>query len=134
MKNLNLYIILAFATLVTACSSNKELSSLDEYDDIYYSGQPALTASVNSNSGANSNLDGASDAERSYYDNVPYTETESDEEVVAEDDADYYDEDYANRIENFHGTNQGDYLYSNPGYNNTSPNISLNMMYGMGTY
>src|SRR5690606_40031764 len=117
-----------------ACSSNKELTSLDEYDDIYYTGQPALTASVNSNSAISNNLEGASDAERSYYDNVPYTETESDEDAVTEDDADYYDEDYANRIENFHGTNQGDYLYSNPGYNNTSPNISLNMMYGMGTY
>lgn len=125
MKNLNLYLILAFATLVTACTSNKELSSLDEYDDIYYTGSPALVASGPSVS-SNSNLDGASDAERSYYDDVPYTETESEVEIAEDDD--YYDEDYASRINNFHRYNQGDYIYS------TSPNMSLNMMYGVGSY
>lgn len=133
MKNLNLYLILGFATLLSACSSNKDLATLDEYDDIYYSGQPALTASLSSSPSAASNMDGASDAERSYYENVPYSESSSDE-VVAEDQDDYYEEDYAARIDNFHRENDGDYLYSSPSTINSSPTIRWNMMYGMGSY
>ncbi len=132
MKNLNLYLILAFATLVSACSSNKDLATLDEYDDIYYSGQPALTANLASPS-SQSNMDGATNAERSYYESVPYDDSNSDE-VIQDDQTDYYDEDYATRIDNFHRTNDGDYLYSSPSNNNTSPSISMNMMYGMGSY
>lgn len=136
MKNFNLYLILASATLLSACTSNKDLATLNEYDDIYYTGQPALTASLGSNSPMAGNMDDATDAERSYYENVPYSES-NDEEAVADQD-DYYEEDYATRIENFNGSNQGDYLYSNPSNNNTSintsPNFNMNMMYGVGSY
>ncbi len=130
MKNSNLYILLAFATLLAACSSNQDLASLEEYDDVYYQGGSELSASLSTTPETQESLDGASNAERSYYENVPYTEPEAEPEPV-NSDTDYYDEDYANRIENFNGSNQGQYLYSDPTYNN-SPNI--NVGFGVGTY
>src|SRR5690606_8054666 len=108
------------------------LAKLNEYDDVYYQGSPtaapmAAPVAVNDNT-----LNDASDAERSYYQNAPYTETEPSQDNSYNTDSDYYDEDYANRIDNFHRPNDGDYMYSNS--QNTSPSLSYNVGVGMGSY
>lgn len=133
MKNLNLYILGVIAILFSACSTNQDLATLNEYDDIYYQGNRTVVASAASAAVNDNTLDGASDAERSYYQNAPFPETETTEQNdSANPDSDYYDEDYANRIDNFHRPNDGDYLYSNS--QNTSPSLSMSLGYGMGSY
>lgn len=133
MKNLNLFIIGVFALFLAACSTQQDFTALKEYDDVYYQGSKERIANNTPIIVEEDRMDGASNAERSYYQNVPYSESEKTENEKSYDpDTDYYDENYANRIENFHRYNDGGYHYSNP--YNTSPRMNMSFGYGMSPY
>ncbi len=107
---------LVVATAISSCSSNQELTQLEEVDDVYYRAPKKTVAMVDPDSPTESVsfMDGASDAERSYYEGgeyVPAAQTES----IAEDDYDYYDEDYARRLENFSDSSDESYIFDYDG-------------------
>jgi hypothetical protein len=130
---------IAVLTLLASCSTNQDLVQLDEYDDLYYT--PADRAFASEAYSASEFL-GANSAESSYYGESPYVdETEkpsadfNDKSNLDQDSSDYYDPDYAARIENFGGDNDPNYIYSDAFANNMNPrfsgNISMNSFNGM---
>ena len=141
MKNsIPVIIALAALTLLSACSSNENLVSLKEYDDLYYQGDERafvpLSASTTTTK-ANS-IPGATAAEQSYYSNAPYdTSTPTPAEASVDPNEDYYDADYGRRLQNFHnpGGDQA-YMYGDPnGFNNGgnwNSNVGMGMGMGMG--
>lgn len=131
MKNLGLYILGIFALFLSACSTQQEFTSLKEYDDVYYQGSAKVTSSPTAVQVSEDRMEGASDAERSYYQNQPFSE-KVEKEKSYDAESDYYDEDYANRIQNFHRHNDGGYIYSQP--YSTSPRMSMSFGYGMSPY
>ncbi len=113
-----LYIIggLLTAIVISSCSSNQELAQLEEVDDVYYRAPKKKVALVDPDSPVESVsfMDGASDAERSYYeggDYVPPAQTQS----SSDSDYDYYDEDYARRLENFSDSTDESYIFDYDG-------------------
>ncbi|HKK39986.1 MAG TPA: hypothetical protein VJ949_11255 [Cryomorphaceae bacterium] len=129
--------ILSIATLafLASCSTNQDLVQLDEYDDLYYTPAPQQTAAEAYD--ANQFL-GANSAESSYYGESPYVDEsekpssefeEKAHEESEQESEDYYDPDYATRIENFHRDGNQDYVYSDAFANNMNPRFygSMNM-------
>lgn len=135
MTNIRTYILsIATLALFAACSSNQDLVQLEEYDDLYYT--PAPREYVSQPYSANEFL-GANSAESSYYGESPYVEeaekpseefagkANSEEDSV--DVEDYFDPDYAARIENFENDENPDYVYSDAYTNNMNPRFSGSM-------
>ncbi|MCZ4407358.1 hypothetical protein O3Q51_00950 [Cryomorphaceae bacterium 1068] len=136
--------ILSIVTLIllASCSTNQDLVQLEEYDDLYYAPAPRETASQSYD--PNEFL-GANSAESSYYGESPFVdeaekpssefEEKSNEDEESED---YYDPDYANRIENFHRDEDQDYVYSDAFANNMNPrfygNMSMNSFNGVNSF
>lgn len=124
--------ILGIAFLAS-CSSNQDLMSLEEYDDLYYTPsdvRPAEPVAYQDDA-----LNGASSAESTYYGESPFedeqgkpsSEFESKENEEGEDGEfeDYYDPDYARRIENFHRNDEDNYVYSDAFGNNMQPRVNV---------
>jgi len=122
--------ILSIATiaLLASCSTNQDLAQLEEYDDLYYTPAPREIASQAYSS---SEFTGANSAESSYYGESPYVDEsekpssefndKSMDDELAEESDDYYDPNYANRIENFHRGDNPNYVYGDAFANNMSP-------------
>ena len=142
MKNFKIYILsIATLSIATACSTNQDLVQLDEYDDLYYTPKSerslAEMSSINQYEGANS-------AESSYYGESPFVDesekpsSEFDEKSNEEntEDEDYYDPDYASRIENFHRSEDPHYIYSDAFANNMNPRFygSINSFNGFNNF
>jgi len=123
---------IAFLTIAFSCSTNQELAQLDEYDDLYYTPNDRLPEHSSYES---SEFVGASSAESSYYGESPYVEEsgrpsnefaeKSADNTEIEDD--YYDPDYARRIDNFHRNQDPHYVYSDAFQNNMNPRFYGNM-------
>ncbi len=141
MKNIRIYILsIATLSLATACSTNQDLVQLDEYDDLYYT--PKEKKSL-AEARATNEFDGASSAESSYYGESPYVDDsekpssefdqKSNEEEIQDD---YYDPDYANRIENFHRNDDPYYVYGDAYANNMNPRFygSFNSFNGFNNF
>lgn len=134
--------LFALAAMLSSCSTNQDLVSLQEYDDLYFMPGPELSASNGSNFtpiSSSPTFDGASAAEQSYYSNKPYTPAPEPSNGAEEpaptkqnDEFDYYDEDYGKRIENFHRSENEAYQY-NP-VQNTSPQVNWNVGVGMSNF
>ena len=123
---------IAILSIMISCSTSQELAQLEEYDDLYYT--PS----------ARDVQPEAYGAESSYYGESPYVDESekpssefadtksADEEEVEED---YYDPEYARRIENFHRDEDPHYVYSDAFQNNMNPqfygNMNLNSFNGM---
>lgn len=158
MKNYWMYILALLTIGISSCSVNEELVMLDEVDDVYI--QPddrffaTASSSVNDSDPIMDPMPDASNAERSYYQNTPYS---ADEEAAArsaeaeqksaessEDEYyDYYDEDYASRLQNFHGEDDNEYyMYGgNSMYNNRTlpptaswPRFNWSINYGFSSF
>lgn len=122
VKN-TLYTLAAIAVLAS-CSSNKDLAYLDEYDDLYYTG----TERVESKPAQTEFTGDDGSPESAYYGNSGYNEGPSDAEPIEESDGEaYYDPDYTRRIENFHRSDDSDYIYDRA--YGSSPRLSLNFGY-----
>lgn len=144
MSHLRFTICLITVALISSCATNQDLVNLEEVDDIYYQASPngsrgSVTASTNTSSP--DLMNGASNAERSYYQQTPYTpEAESSEYVEEENsDEDYYDEDYARRLENFHNDEkQPQYNYGGEDIyqvaENTAPQVNWNVGFGYSSF
>ena len=123
---------IAFLSVMISCSTSQELSNLEEYDDLYYT---PTTRDVQTETYPLEEFVGASSAENSYYGESPYvddSEKPSTEfaDVKAEEedyDEDYYDPEYARRIENFHRDEDPHYVYSDAFQNNMNPRFYANM-------
>ncbi len=127
---------LAIMALLASCSSSEELSRLSEYDDIYYSGSTALSASANEQNPTQPSWDeplgNASAAEQSYYGNENYVEDIDEQpEETQEFTDDYYEDDYGRRINNFHRSNSNAYIYDDRGFGgiNNGPNWNVGLGY-----
>lgn len=131
--------------LLASCSTNEELVGLEEYDDLYYT----PTERVNEPTAYETNeLDGASSAESAYYGESPFEDqrgerpsdefepksNEEDGEAKAEEGEfeDYYDPDYARRIENFHRNDEPGYVYNDAFANQMNPRF--NMGFGFNSF
>jgi len=154
MKNYLIYILALLTIIFTSCSVNEELVMLDEVDDVYI--QPddrfyaTASASTNDNDPVMEPMPGASDAEMSYYQNSPYSAddnaAEEDRKEGQNDDEeyyDYYDEDYASRLQNFHGDDNPEYYtyggnnyYGGNNFPATSswPRFNWSMNYGFSSF
>jgi hypothetical protein len=133
---------IAALSLLVSCSTNQELAQLEEYDDLYYTPSPRQTESEAYSS---DEFTGANSAESSYYGESPYVEesekpssefdNKSNNEEFGEENDDYYDPDYAARIENFGENNNPDYVYSDAFNNNMNPrfygSVGMNSFNGM---
>lgn len=133
MKKVRTYILsIAALSIMASCSMNRDLVQLEEYDDLYYTpsekGNEATAYNADQFSGANS-------AESSYYGESPYV-NESEKPSADFDDKsngdqidsdDYYDPDYATRIENFHRNDEANYIYGDAFANNMNPRFSGSM-------
>lgn len=142
MKNFKIYILsIALLSLASACSTNQDLVQLDEYDDLYYTPKPERSLAEVSSA---SQFEGANSAESSYYGESPFVnesekpssefEEKSNEEEVEEED--YYDPNYASRIENFHRSDDPHYVYSDAFANNMNPQFygSFNSFNGFNNF
>jgi len=154
MKNYWIYILALLTITISSCSVNEELVMLDEVDDLYV--QPdntfytSASASTSDDNPMQEPMPNASDAEMSYYQNTPYSseapkpsEANENTEGTDEEYYDYYDEDYAGRLENFHGDDNNDYyMYGgNTMYNNRTlpptaswPRVNWSMNYGFSSF
>lgn len=133
MKNLILTSTILVGLSLVSCTSNQDLASLSEYDDVYYRSGDAVDAgkAPSSTEQAAAVMPGASSAEQSYYQNTPYAPSEPAQTQVAPND-DYYDADYARRVQNFHQNPDGNYNYGNSANSSYSsgPNVNVGMGYG----
>lgn len=118
MKNVFLPFLAVAVAIFSACSTNQDLVGLEEIDDVYYKGgitpKGALVASTTPEQATF--MEGATPAEQSYYQNTPYVPAvgEEIEQITDSVEEDYYDEDYARRLENFHSENEHEeYIYDN---------------------
>jgi hypothetical protein len=129
---------------MSACASNQDLVNLEEVDDIYYQSAPngnGQLALVSLDNNKPNLMEGASDAEKSYYQQTPYNPPAESWEYVEESDSDedYYDEDYARRLENFHSDEKKpQYIYAdNDVYeivDNTVPQVNWNVGFGYSNF
>lgn len=144
MSHLRFTIALISAALLSSCASNQDLVNLDEVDDIYYQSSPndnGQLAMVSLENNAPDMMGGASDAEKSYYQQTPYDPPAESWESVEEynSDEDYYDEDYARRLENFHSDEKTpQYIYADDEVyeivDNTVPQVNLNVGFGYSSF
>ncbi len=134
--NIKRYVLsIAVLSLLASCSTNQDLVQLEEYDDLYYTPVARETAS---NAYDASKFLGANSAESSYYGESPFVDesekpssefNEKSAEDAEQETDDYYDPDYATRIDNFHRDDDQDYVYSDAFANNMNPRFygSMNM-------
>lgn len=132
MKSALLYLFGLLTLAFTACSSNQDLARLDEYDDVYYHGGGPLLASKAPES-TSDDYNGASNAEQSYYGNGDYAYDAEDKPTEPDSEADYYDPDYARRIQNFQYNEDDNYAYNQNNYG-SNPNVNVNLGFGFGSY
>jgi len=154
MKNYLIYIFALLTIVFSSCAVNEELVMLDEVDDLYI--QPddnffaSASASISDDQPIQEPMSDASNAEMSYYQNTPYSsdsqespEPKSSNESSDEEYYDYYDEDYAGRLQNFHGVEDNEYhMYGgNSMYNNRTlpptaswPRFNWSMNYGFSSF
>lgn len=118
MKTLKIFSLIAAVGFLASCSSNRDLVSLDEYDDLYYQGNDHAAAQKPAQKSEFYPEDKADAAEAAYYGVDGYNEGPADAEPIDEStaetngDAEYYDPDYARRIDNFHRSDEPEYIYN----------------------
>jgi hypothetical protein len=155
MKTYKVLTTLGIAVLLAACSANQEVVSIDEYDDLYYSGdRNSQIVYLPQTEMASAYSGTGSSAEMSYYQNQPYdygvdpvqatgnnqsmnNQDSSTPPAAVYSEDDYYDADYAADYNNFHTVGVG----SDFATQNSAPNMNMslgfnsfggNSMWGMG--
>lgn len=156
MRNYWIYILALLTIGISSCSVNEELVMLDEVDDIYTRPDEdryyvTASASTNDNEFIPESMTNASDAELSYYQNKPYSaedENAAQSQTASgnpenEEYYDYFDEDYAGRLQNFHGQDDNTFYPNgaNSMYNNRNlpptaywPRTNWSLNYGFNSF
>ena len=139
MKTLKIFSLIAAVGFLASCSSNRDLVSLDEYDDLYYQGNDHAAAQKPAQKSEFFPEDKTDAAESAYYGSDGYNEGPADAEPIddstskAAGDDDYYDPDYARRIDNFHRSNEPEYIYDRA--YDSSPRVQMSLGYSsFGSY
>ncbi len=131
MKKTTYIFSLGALLFLASCSTNQDLVRMEEVDDLYYS--PTVAAVTEPNYETDSFI-GANSAESSYYGQSPFVDEEEKpsaqiEAVDESESDDYYDPDYARRIDNFHRSEEEEYIYNDAFANNMAqqPQWNVNM-------
>ncbi len=162
MKITKYFTLLISAVLFVACTANKDLVSLEEYDDLYYTGSDPQPVGVPEQELVAAYSGTGNEAEMSYYQNQPYggVDGEAPAPKAAQEnnepketgaatttytENDYYDADYAADYNNYHTgglgveeetTNITPRVSMSLGYNSFNGNSmwGMGMSYGMPGY